>query len=137
MNLLICSGSFKKVAYKEGQSFMFKLGIRRDYKNKTTGKYDYDNPTFYVTKYNENTIKFLNSYVKDGDTVEVQGHINTYATEKDGQKVYHEDHICDSVKLVSAKGGSNAETGNSGTVTESPIVEDSGFVEISDEDCPW
>ena len=131
MNKVLLSGSFKKISHKEGSSFMFKLSCKRDYKNKDTGKYDYDYPTCYCSSFNTGTINFLDKFVSDGDRIEVEGHINTYSTEKEGTKSYFENIAVDTVRLISKK--SEAETAPSEGNTEGK----SGEIAVEDTDCPW
>ena len=134
MNKVLVSGSFRKVAYKEGGSFMFKVGIRRDYKNKE-GKHDYDNITIYVPTFNKTTLEFVKSYVKDGDNVEVEAHMSTYSTEKDGNKVYHQDVICDTIRM---NGKISSETGKEESKEEaSKPSETQGEIEVNNTDVPW
>ena len=131
MNKVLLSGSFKKISHKEGASFMFKLSCKRDYKNKDTGKYDYDYPTCYCSSFNTGTINFLDKFVSDGDRIEVEGHINTYSTEKEGTKSYFENIAVDTVRLISKK--NEAETAPSEGNTEAK----SGEIAVEDTDCPW
>lgn len=137
MNLVFAVGRFGKVWHEAEKSYIFKVSVRRDYKNKETGKYDWDNITFNCPAYNKATVKFLENYVNEGDIVSVQGHVNTYAVEKDGEKVYHEDKVCDSLRIVSRK--SDGEGSN--VVSEEPIKADAmdGFteVDIDDEEVPF
>jgi len=134
MNKVLCSGSFRKVAYKDGGSFMFKLGVKRDYKNKETGKYDYDNITMYIPSFNKTVIEFVKSYVNDGDNVEVEAHLSTYATEKEGNKVYHQDVICDAIRVTGKQ--SEAEKGESAVKEEKEEVV-SKEIEVNNTDVPW
>jgi len=134
MNKFFYSGSFRKISYKEGSGFIFKVGSKRDYKNKTTGKTDYDNVTFIASAFNEATVKFIDKYVKDGDFVEVEGHFHSYTTEKDGVKTYHEDKICDSFRLVGSKGAAAEEKEEE---TENPKDNLPEGFEALDDDCPW
>ena len=134
MNKFFCSGRFRKVAYKEGGSFMFKVGIRRDYKNKETGKHDFDNITIYAPSFNKATIDFLKAYVKDGDNVEVEAHMSTYATEKDGNKVYHQDVICDTIRIV---GKASAAEGKDDGASEAKPSEAPTEIEVDNKDVPW
>lgn len=137
MNKGFISGIFRKISYKAEGSFFFSIGARRDYKNKETGKYEYDNATFYAPKYATQICEFMDRYIKDGDTVEVEYHIGSYVSEKDGEKVYHEDHICDAIRILKSKedsaAGQKAESEPKTKASKNETEE----VEVDDEDCPW
>lgn len=128
MNRLLISGNFKKVSHVQGNSLIMKVGVRRDFKSKTTGKREYDNITCYIPKFSEQLIDFVNKFVKDGDNVEVEGHIQTYSTEKNGQTIYHQDVIVDVLRIISSAKpegkGTNAES-----VNNEPI-------NVGDDTCP-
>ena len=134
MNTFFYSGIFRKVSYKEGSGFIFKVGAKRDYKDKNTNKYEYDNITFIIPSYSDKTIKFVNTYVKDGDFVEVEGHFHSYTTEKDGTKVYHEDKICDTLRPCGSKKSATEGKEEDKDSSKGGIPE--GF-EVVDEECPW
>ena len=131
------SGIFRKVAHNDGGGFVFKVGAKRDYKNKETGKYEYDNVTVIIPKFQDATIKYVDQYVHDGDIVECEYHVNSYAYEKDGQKMFREDHTCDNIRLVVKKGEPN-EKGNGTEKAADPAKTalDEGTV-VDDTDCPW
>lgn len=132
MNKLLLTGRFGKVWHEEGKTFIFKVSVRRDYKNKD-GKYDWDNITVNCPAFNKSTVKYLENYVNDGDIVEVEGHINTYTTESEGKKIYHEDHVCDKVSIAAKKG-----SGEDRVVSEETYSAGSGFEEADiDDDEPF
>lgn len=137
MNKVITVGRFAKVWHESGKNFIFKVSVKRNYKNKETGKYDWDNITFMC--YNEGAIKFLENYVNDGDIVSVEGHIHTYAKEADGNKTYHEDKVCDAIRLVAKAGSSEGAVIAEEKITAAEAVETDDFVEadIDDDDVPF
>lgn len=138
MNKLMLTGRFSKVWHEEGKAFVFKVSVRRQYKN-NDGKYDWDNITVNCPAFNKSSMKYIENYVDEGDIVDVEGHINTYTTEKDGKKIYHEDKVCDSI-AIAAKRGSSSDDNK--IVAEEKITAGSypeGFEEagIDDDDCPF
>ncbi len=133
------SGNFRKVAHNEGGSLMFKVGAKRDYKNKETGKYDYDNVTIIVPKFQESTIKYIEQYLHDGDYVEAEYHVNSYKYEKDGKDMYREDLTCDNIRLIARKdGAANGKEEDNGAAVANPAQTalDEG-TEVDDTDSPW
>lgn len=121
MNKLLISGNFKKVSHTQGNSLIMKVGSRRDYKNKTTGKREYDNITCYIPKFSQTLIDFVEKFVKDGDIVEVEAHIQTYTTEKNGQTIYHQDVIVDVLRVISSAKPNEDKGNNAESVDNEPI----------------
>lgn len=139
MNKLMLTGRFKKVWHEEGKGFNFNVSVRRTYKSKDSGKYDWDNITVKCPAFNKATINFLENYVNNGDIVCVEGHVNTYTTEgENGEKSYHQDLVCDQI-TIAAKASEKGDD----VVSEEKITADSGCpdgfeeADIDDEDCPF
>lgn len=134
MNEVLLSGSFKMISKEDGKRVCFKLGIRKDFKDKE-GNYGYNNPLLIVPTYNEGLANFIKTYVKDGDKVEVKAEVTTWEGEsEDGKKTYHQDLICNKLSIISSKEVSKEEK----VSEESPMVMD-GFTEIdvSEDDLPF
>ena len=136
MNTVMLTGKFRKIWHEEGKSFLFKVSVRRNYKNQE-GKYDWDNINVNCPGFKNATINFLRDYVNDGDIVCVQAHVHTYTSEKNGGTEYHQDLVCDQISIAAR----NPETAVSEERIEAPdnANYDEGFTEagIDDEDCPF
>jgi len=135
-------GVFKKIgerADSEGKkTLMFKVGVRRNYKNSKTNSYDYDNIPFYV-RHNDTLINFITNFVHDGDWISVSATIYTYElANQDGTKTYRLDLLANELATIgSRKVGTDTANpvGNTSTTpTEEP---DFGEVSVSDTDLPW
>lgn len=140
MNKVLLVGRFKTIWHEEGKGFRFNVSMRRSYKNKETGKYDWDNVSVSCPAFNKSTIKFIEDFIEDGDLVEMEGHVNTYSTENEkGEKSYHQELVCDQIKNHSSKGPGKSDD----VVSEEKITADSGCpdgfeeADIDDEDCPF
>lgn len=60
------------------------------------------------------TAEFIEKYAKKGTKFVVEGRIQTGSyTNKDGQKVYTTDVVCESVEFAESKGSGNGNSGNS------------------------
>ena len=57
---------------------------------------------------------FLGKYAHKGDTVGVDGRIQTRNYDRDGQKVYVTEIVCDTVNLLESKSQSQSRAQNSG-----------------------
>lgn len=77
------------------------VAVRRDFKDKKTGKYESD---FLRFKSFDKTANFLDSYMKKGDQIEIEGSVINNNYEKDGKMVYQNEFIANRVSpLGSAK----------------------------------
>ena len=93
----------------------FTVAVNRDYKNKD-GKYDADFINCIAFK---NTAEFVEKYFSKGMRIGLVGRIQTGSyTNKDGNKVYTTDVVCDKVEFCESKGESKPE------VKEQPKQED-------------
>lgn len=77
------------------------LAVNRSFKNKETGQYDADFPTFVAWG---NTAEFISKYFKKGSMIGLQGEIRTGSfTNKDGQKVYTTEVWVSKAEFVGGK----------------------------------
>lgn len=84
----------------------FSVAVNRDLKNKE-GKYDAD---FLNCVAFGKTAEFLEKYFSKGMRIGLVGRIQTGSyTNKDGQKVYSVDIVCEKVEFVENKGESKPE----------------------------
>lgn len=132
MNINLQSGNFKKTAGSD-KFIRFKVAVKRPYKDKETGKYGYDYPSFVCFSSNKTGFDFIDKFIKEKDIVEVESHVQTGSYEKDGKTVYTQDLVVDAIRIVANGTGSAAEGEKGGTSTAAPESE----VEVNDEDCPW
>lgn len=99
----------------------FSVAVNRDFKNKE-GKYDAD---FINCIAFGRTAEFLEKYFSKGMKIGLVGRIQTGSyTNKDGNKVYTTDVVCEKVEFVESKGESKPE------VKEDPR-QDNGFTSAS------
>lgn len=96
----------------------------------------------------------VNQYVKKGSLVGVDGRLQTRNYEnKDGQRVYVTEVVCDSVQFLEPKSSNNASDGqqsnsytnaynnkknsSAGAHEENPFKNSKGAVDIQDDDLPF
>lgn len=87
----------------------------------------------------------LANYLKKGSLAGVEGRIQTGSYEgQDGKRVYTTDVVCDSVQFMEPKQqGTNQQqqsptnTQSYSRVDEDPFSNNSGSIEVSDEDLPF
>lgn len=96
----------------------------------------------------------VNQYVKKGSLVGIDGRVQTRNYEnKDGQRVYVTEVVCDSVQFLEPKSSNNASDGNqnnsytnaynnkqnakAGAHEENPFKNSKGAVDIQDDDLPF
>jgi len=131
MNINLQSGNFKKTAGSD-KFIRFKVAVKRPYKDKETGKYGYDYPSFVCFASNKTVFDFIDKFIKEKDIVEVESHVQTGSYEKDGKTVYSQDLVVDAIRIMASGKAENAgEEGKSSASAEG------GFIEVNDEDCPW
>jgi len=76
------------------------IAVRRDFRDKQTNEYESD---FYLFKAFGKTADYIYKHVKKGDLVEIQGRPTNNNFEKDGEKIYRDDYIIQSISRLSAK----------------------------------
>lgn len=96
----------------------------------------------------------VNQYVKKGSLVGIDGRLQTRNYEnKEGQRVYVTEVVCDSVQFLEPKGSNNASDGNKensytnaynnkenateGAYEDNPFKNSKGPVDIKDDDLPF
>ena len=96
----------------------------------------------------------VNQYVKKGSLVGIDGRLQTRNYEnKEGQRVYVTEVVCDSVQFLEPKSSNNASDGNqnnsytnaynnkqnakAGAYEENPFKNSKGAVDIQDDDLPF
>ena len=78
------------------------------------------------------TAEFLEKYARKGTKFVVEGRIQTGSyTNKDGQKVYTTDVVCENVEFAESKSGSSSQNGDNGNFAPSSDMGD-GFMNIPD-----
>lgn len=78
------------------------------------------------------TAEFLEKYARKGTKFVVEGRIQTGSyTNKDNQKVYTTDVVCENVEFAESKSGSNSQGGDNGNFEPSSDMGD-GFMNIPD-----
>jgi single-strand DNA-binding protein len=85
------------------------VAVRRDFKDKKTGKYESD---FLRFKTFDKTANFLDSYIKKGAQIEIEGSISNNNYEKDGKMVYQNDFVANRVNILSHPKGQEIEPEN-------------------------
>lgn len=129
----------------------FNLAVNRPFPDKSTGERgaDFVNCVTF-RKQAEN----VNQYVKKGSLVGIDGRLQTRNYEnKEGQRVYVTEVVCDSVQFLEPKGSNNASDGNqnnsytnaynkkenatAGGYEENPFKNSKGAVDIQDDDLPF
>ena len=85
------------------------VAVRRDFKDKKTGKYESD---FLRFKAFDKTANFLDSYTKKGAQIEIEGSISNNNYEKDGKMVYQNDFVANRVNILSHPKGQEIEPEN-------------------------
>lgn len=78
------------------------VAIRQEYKDKKTGQYESD---FFRFKAFGSTADFIDSYIKKGDLVEIEGSVSNNNYEKDGEKVYRDEYVVKSISRLGPKRG--------------------------------
>lgn len=74
------------------------VAVRRSYKNRE-GQYESD--WFRVVEFNENRIKFLSTYFHKGDSIVIDGRVQTGSyTKQDGTKGYSFDIIPNTIEFA-------------------------------------
>jgi single-stranded DNA-binding protein len=105
--------SFTRKKQSQGGHFsMNKLlvtGRLVDFKDKKTGKYESD---FLRFKTFDKTANFLDSYIKKGAQIEIEGSISNNNYEKDGKMVYQNDFVANRVNILSHPKGQEIEPEN-------------------------
>lgn len=113
MNKIILLGNlFKDIEVKEaGNNTIARTGIavRRSYKD-AEGNYPTD--FFNLTAFN-NTAKFMNTYLKKGSKVLVEGSIRNNNYEKDGKTIYQDQIVVESIEFASSKAKEDTDGFNS------------------------
>lgn len=96
----------------------------------------------------------VNKYVKKGSLVGIDGRLQTRNYEnKEGQRVYVTEVVCESVQFLEPKGSNNASDGNesnsytnaynnkenaaAGAYEDNPFKNSKGAVDIQDDDLPF
>lgn len=96
----------------------------------------------------------VNQYVKKGSLVGIDGRLQTRNYEnKEGQRVYVTEVVCESVQFLESKGSDNASAGNkdnsytnaynnkgnatAGAYEDNPFKNSKGAVDIQDDDLPF
>lgn len=96
----------------------------------------------------------VNQYVKKGSLVGIDGRLQTRNYEnKEGQRVYVTEVVCESVQFLEPKGSNNASDGNennystnaynnkgnatAGAYEDNPFENSKGAVDIQDDDLPF
>lgn len=88
----------------------FTLAVQRKFK--TNGKYEAD---FINCVAMSKTGEFVEKYFRQGNMVAIEGRIQTGSyTNKDGQKVYTTDVMCESVEFAQSKSDSQQNNTNAG-----------------------
>lgn len=114
----------------------FTLAVTRKYKNQN-GEYDSD---FINCIAYRNTAKLLNDYVKKGDLLGIEGHIQTRNYEdKDGKRIYVTEIIVENIDFLQSN---NSSKSDSKKVEEKPknnlnddvFAEFGNQIEITDDD---
>lgn len=114
----------------------FTLAVTRKYKNQN-GEYDSD---FINCIAYRNTAKLLNDYVKKGDLLGIEGHIQTRNYEdKDGKRIYVTEIIVENIDFLQSN---NSSKSDSKKVEEKPknnlnddvFAEFGSQIEITDDD---
>lgn len=108
----------------------FSVAVNRDFKNKS-GEYDAD---FINCVAFGRTAEFIDKYFSKGMRIGLIGRIQTGSyTNKDGQKVYTTDVVCEKAEFVESKGDQKPKA------KEQP-KQDDGFVDVPkgiDEELPF
>lgn len=76
------------------------VAIRREYKDKNTGQYESD---FFRFKSFNTTADYIHKYLKKGDLVEIEAGVSNNNYEKDGEKVYKDEYIINSISRLVSK----------------------------------
>ena len=85
------------------------VAVRRDFKDKKTGKYESD---FLRFKAFDKIANFLDSYIKKGAQIEIEGSVSNNNYEKDGKMVYQNDFVANRVNVLSHPKGQESEPEN-------------------------
>ena len=95
----------------------FSVAVNRDFKNKS-GEYDAD---FINCVAFGRTAEFIDKYFSKGMRIGLIGRIQTGSyTNKDGQKVYTTDVVCDRVQLLESRNHSQGQTSSDGGYAPEP-----------------
>ena len=83
------------------------IAVKREYKDKNTGKYESD---FLRFKAFDKKANFLDIYVKKGDQIEIEGYIANNNYEKAGILVYQNEFIANKIGHLSSTKTNNTES---------------------------
>ena len=82
---------------------------------------------------------FLGKYAHKGDTVGVEGRIQTRNYDRDGQKVYVTEIIANNVSILHSNQPKQAQTQNEATTQANDPIEDylNGYSDINSDELPF
>lgn len=137
MNKVFLIGNVAKIETKDfekGKATNYTLAISRKYKN-ANGEYESD--FINCVAFNK-TAELMESYVKKGDKLAIEGTIRVRSYEKDGKKVYITEILTEKAEFLSQK--SKPEEIKTEEIKEEKSNSDNIFeefgkqIEINDED---
>lgn len=114
----------------------FTLAVTRKYKNQN-GEYDSD---FINCIAYRNTAKLLNDYVKKGDLLGIEGHIQTRNYEdKEGKRIYVTEIIVENIDFLQSNNSSKSdpkkvEEKPKNNLNDDVFAEFGSQIEITDDD---
>lgn len=107
----------------------FSVAVNRRFKNKD-GQYEADFPSI---KAFGKTAEFVEKWFKKGSQIGIVGRIQTGSyTNRDGQKVYTTDVICEEVEFVESKGASGSQQTAQATPPTAEQTKTDDFMSIPD-----
>ena len=135
-----------------GTMASFSIAVKRKFKNKQTGEYETD--WFNCKAFNKTAEMIRDSFSK-GSQIAFDGHLQNNNYEKDGQKIYRDEVIVDSITFIGQNTGIESSSSNQQTNTRNyntnsnggqnttqysnndPFEKNSKPVDIEDDDLPF
>lgn len=135
-----------------GTMASFSVAVQRKFKNRDTNEYETD---WFNCKAFGKTAELIERSFSSGSQIAFNGHLQNNNYEKDGQKVYRDEIIVDSITFISGNSNAGERQGNTQVNTpngypnqgtagneqyssnQDPYLASGQEIEISEDDLPF